>query len=331
MKKINYLLINCIFIFAFWINSVYGATNTQVYLYSDKNTVKKGEEIDVILNIEDAKTAAFTSYIYFDDVYLEYVSGPKMSNVDKNRIIYVWYDEDGGGNPKKGELSKFTFKAKKNGVSSLNVNGEFFDDDGDLIETNFKDFEIRIGEEQIEDTTEDVDLLNDNVDNSNNTNLENLAVENILLYPPFDTSVTSYDLEVPNDVINLNILAVPENENATAVIQGGKNLREGNNSIKVIVNAENGKAQKVYSLNAYRRNEEEEAAYLKEQEDNKKKLEEIYNTQKTSTELEITDDNKEEVSENIETRENNLVLIIIVFCLVLVVAIVVFKYKKNHK
>lgn len=50
--------------------------------------------------------------------------------------------------------------------------------------------------------------------NLSNSNLEILAVEGGLLDPPFDSNITEYSLEVNNNIKNLNILAVPENENA---------------------------------------------------------------------------------------------------------------------
>jgi len=335
MKKLICLLIISIFFSMFCINEVFAYTNVQVNLSSDKSIIKPGEEIEIVLSIENAKTAAFTAYIYFDNSYLEYVKGPKMSNLDNNRIIYVWYDESGIGDSKDGELARFSFKAKKDGGTSLDSNGEFYDEDGDVIQADFKDFEIRIGEELIEYNAVAVKTVNEDVDDTSNTNLETLAVENMLLYPPFDNNITSYNFEVPNDLKDLNILAVPENEKAKAVIQGGKGLKEGDNSIKVTVTAENGKTQKVYSLNAYRRNLEEEQAYLKEQEENKKKLEEIYNTQKTSTEIETidaTEESKEAVLENNETQRNNLwIIVVIAFGIVLVIGIIIFKYKNKKR
>ena len=324
MKKIVYLLISYIFIFVFWVNSVYGYTNTQVYLYSNKNIVKKGEEIDIILSIDNAKTASYTAYIYFDDSYFEYVTGPDISNIDNNRIIYVWYDQNGGQNPKDGNLASFKFKAKQDGTTTFNVSGEFYDEQGNLIETDFKDFEVEIGEKLIDDNTVNLQTL-DSI-----TNLENLAVENMLLYPSFDTNITNYNFEVPNDVTDLNILAVPENENAKVEMKGGSNLKEGDNLIKVTVTAENGYSQKIYNLNAYRRSQEEENVYIQEQEENKKKLEQIYQTQKTSTELETNEENNV-VSQNKEMNRNNLVFIIVIAIGVILVIIIWSFYKRNKK
>ena len=171
MRKVKSLIISFIFISMFWINNVYGASNVQVNLSSNKNVVKKGEETEIVLSLENAETAAFTAYIYFDDDYFEYVTGPEMSSVDNNRIIYVWYDENGGGSSKDGELARFTFRAKQNGTTNFNVNGEFYDEDGDVIQASFNDFEVTMGEE-----LSDISTVSAQTSNSN-TNLENLRME----------------------------------------------------------------------------------------------------------------------------------------------------------
>lgn len=336
MKKTICLIIGTLIMCIFCINKVFAYTDVQVNLSSDKNTAKDGEEIELILSLENAKTAAFTSYIYFDNSYFEYVKGPKMSNLDNNHIIYVWYDENGVGDSKDGELARFTFRAKKDGSTSFNVNGEFFDEDGDLIDVNFNDVEISI-EELIEDSAENVKSVSEDVDDNSNTNLETLSVENMLLYPKFDNNVTSYNFEVPNDVVNLNILAIPENEKAIVQVNGGTDLKEGDNRININVIAENGNTKKVFSLNAYRRNQSEEKVYLKDQEENKEKLEEIYNTQKSIDVVEVNDNREETVLENLKNpgvQESNLwtfVVIGIGIGIILVVIIIVFGYKHSKK
>ncbi len=74
--------------------------------------------------------------------------------------------------------------------------------------------------------TNNFDIANNNTENTNmvNTNLEILAIENVLLYPPFDTNVTKYDIEISNETSKLNILAVPENEKASVQITGNDDL-----------------------------------------------------------------------------------------------------------
>lgn len=82
--------------------------------------------------------------------------------------------------------------------------------------SNFKEGEnlIKI---IVKEESEDVYNIHVNKVNNfyfSNANLENLAVENELLQPPFNTNITEYNLEISNDIEKLNILAIPESENA---------------------------------------------------------------------------------------------------------------------
>lgn len=85
---------------------------------------------------------------------------------------------------------------------------------------------LRIGENLItvnvigekENLNYNIHVLKTNNYKSSNNNLEILSIENGLLEPPFDSNITEYKLEVPYDVKNLNVWAVPENENAVIEI-----------------------------------------------------------------------------------------------------------------
>lgn len=371
----------CIIIYLFVICSIYSTTYAivkgTVYLKSDKSTFQKGEEIEIAVFLDNIKTVSFSTNLYFDNSKVEYISDLENTNiVDNNHIAFVWYDNTGGINPKEGELVKFKFKAKEDGIAIFNIEGEFYNEARELIQTDFKDIQIQIGEKEMEqkDTNENMQnqqnidvkkdnamlevlrldkegvipsfdkniydyylTVNSNVDyidvlaisenrNSNieiignnnlkeglnlitikvisedktqskvytiqvtktnnmelaNTNLEILAVENIFLNPPFDTDVTHYDIYVSNSVNNLNILAIPQNENAKVEINGKDNLQEGNNIINIIVTAQNGFSKRIYEINCYKRNKEEESRFQEEQKENMEKLEEIYETQQVS-------------------------------------------------
>lgn len=108
-----------------------------------------------------------------------------------------------------------------------------------------------------------------------NTNLQTLAIENAVISPELSEQTTNYTANVENNVTNLNILAVPEDENATVKIEGGKNLKEGNNKVTITVLAENGVTFKKYEICVMRKTivqmEEEE----KQREKNKNQLEKI--------------------------------------------------------
>ena len=119
-----------------------------------------------------------------------------------------------------------------------------------------------------------------------NANLEILAIENVLLNPPFDPNVTHYQIEVANTVNTLNILAIPENENATVTRSGNENLKEGDQIVAITVTAPNGISKREYIVNVHKRNSSEEETYVQNQIEGQKQLEEIYQLQQASYEKE---------------------------------------------
>lgn len=156
---------------------------------------------------------------------------------------------------------------------------------------------------------------------SANTNLEILAIENYLLNPPFDNSITQYKLEVSNDTINLNVFAVPESEQGKVTILGNENLKEGNNNITVTVTAPNGITKREYKITAYKRNVNEEKNYTKEQEEQRQNLEEAYELEKMSA-------NSEEPPVVMADENNKYVAVIGSLVVIMVIVIGVILGKK---
>lgn len=115
-----------------------------------------------------------------------------------------------------------------------------------------------------------------------NSNLETLAIKDALLNPPFDSVQTNYETEVANDVINLDILAIPENENANILVKGKDNLKIGDNLVIINVTAPNGFTKKIYQINVKRRNEQEEIKNNQEINQMPQKLENAYEIERVS-------------------------------------------------
>ena len=401
----------CIILICLMITASFANTTGTVYLNTNKEIVEIGEEIEVTINIENIKTAAFTAYLNFDDTKFEYVSGTENTNVIGNRVISVWFDQLGGKQAKTGELIKLKFKAKANGLANFVVSGQFYSENGQLIETDFKELQVEVGKKEtkltsdeqgtdtnksnadlksirvdiegivptfdknvkqyylnIQNTINNVDVLavaenpnssieitsntnlkdglnvisikvvsedkiQENIYNINvtktanldtaNTNLETLAIENVLLNPPFDNTITHYNIEVSNSTTQLNILAVPENENASTSISGNNDLKEGNNQIVVSVIASNGFTKKDFIINAYKRNAQEEEQFISEQEMQQEKLEEAYEIEQTS-----------KLEENISEEANNnkwyiIGGIIVIIIVISIIGIIYFKKKRS--
>ena len=86
---------------------------------------------------------------------------------------------------------------------------------------------------------------------SNNAYLKSLTVEGQELLPTFDKEVSSYSVQVKNDVTEIKIKAVTEDEKATVDVKGNKDLKEGENTVTVSVSAEDGTI-KIYEIKVTR-------------------------------------------------------------------------------
>ena len=376
MKRTLFLTIFIITLF--FLSTFIYATSTNkgmVYLSTNKEIIQKEEEIEISLFLENAETVALTAYFTYDESKLEFISGPENINVKQNQIIFVWYDDKGGENPKGGELAKLKFKAKDEGLATIHVSGEFYNKEAKLIKTNTNDIQIQIGKEDripeiaeneignnlqtnnaklktlrldkegltpdfnkdiieyyltVPSSENNIEILalsenpnatieitgNTNLKNGlnvikaliisedktqqntytiyvtktndinmANTNLETLAIQDVLLTPPFNSNTTYYQTEIPYETENLNILAIPENEKANVKIEGKENLKVGDNIIKINITAENGFTKKTFQINVHRRNQEEEIQHEKEENQNKEKLEEAYQIEKTNAKI----------------------------------------------
>lgn len=425
MKKIIYFVITIfmIILFSYPLKSR-ALENATFYLQSDKDNVIIGDEFEVSLNLKGINTSAYSIEIFFDTTKLEFISGPENSNIIGNKVKIVWYDSNGGTEVKQGELEKLKFKSIAPGIADFDVNGDFFDESTNLMQTDFENFQIEILEQDVaEDSNgrsiqkqnstqlkslrldvegivpdfetdiydysltlpeqlkeikdievqtiaenenakievsgnknlkDGLNIINVVVTNQGksqeykikvtktqnlemaNTNLENLAIEYAILSPEFNEQITRYNTQVANEINQLNILAIPENEKGKVEILGNNNLNEGNNKIEIKVTAPNGFTQRIYEINVYKRNKQEETMYDQEVDKVKKRLEEAYSVNKEVSENDNSgertinsDKNDESKNENGENKKDYLLMAVDVF---IVVSIIIgFLTYKNIK
>ena len=423
MKKIIYFVITIfmIILFSYPLKSR-ALENATFYLQSDKDNVIIGDEFEVSLNLKGINTSAYSIEIFFDTTKLEFISGPENSNVIGNKVKIVWYDSNGGTEAKQGELEKLKFKSIAPGIADFDVNGEFFDENTNLMQTDFENFQIEILEQDVAEGVNGRTIQNQNstqlkslrlnvegivpdfetdiydysltlpeqlkeikdievqtiAENENakievsgnknlkdglniinvvvtnqgksqeykikvtktqnlemaNTNLENLAIEYAILSPEFNEQITRYNTQVANEINQLNIFAIPENEKGKVEILGNNNLNEGNNKIEIKVTAPNGFTQRIYEINVYKRNKQEETMYDQEVDKVKKRLEEAYSVNKEVSENDnrgetMNNDNNEVKNEKRENKKDYLLMAVDVF---IVVSIIIgFLTYKNIK
>lgn len=165
-----------------------------------------------------------------------------------------------------------------------------------------------------------------------NADLETLAIKEGMLSPEYYSNITKYTVEVPNDITNLTILAIPQKETARVEIIGNENLKEGDNKVEIIVTAENGITTKKFEILAHRRNAEEETEYKEEQEIQIQRLSALLNEENNITEndaenLGEQDDDKEQT--NAEKNSNKIWIGIGVIVVVAIAGIVIYVVKKR--
>jgi len=86
---------------------------------------------------------------------------------------------------------------------------------------------------------------------NDNSYLSDLAIEGMDLTPGFRKTTLFYQVEIPDESTQLNIIAVPEDERAQVEITGNEVLRAGRNTIDIAVIAQDG-TRTHYEIAAFR-------------------------------------------------------------------------------
>ena len=149
--------------------------------------------------------------------------------------------------------------------------------------------------------------------NKANANLKELEIEGITLNPTFNSKDTKYYVEYEGIIDNLNIKAIPENENAKVEIEVNDNYDTGSvHLVKINVTAEDSITVKTYQIIARKAGENP---------DEQNELETI----------EAEMQQKEELKKQEEQKHNNTIVIIIIILLIICVSIFIIIKKKKDK
>lgn len=79
---------------------------------------------------------------------------------------------------------------------------------------------------------------------SSDSTLKSLSVLEGAISPEFNKDVREYTLIVPNEIGEINVTAVPTDSKATATVTENVKLKEGENTVTVVVTAEDGSSSK---------------------------------------------------------------------------------------
>ena len=164
-----------------------------------------------------------------------------------------------------------------------------------------------------------------------NANLETLAIRQATLNPEFDNNVTYYKAEIANDINKIDILAIPQKENATVKIAKNDEMQIGLNKIEITVTAEDGITDKKYVLEVYRRNEE-----IKAQEEKKLEAEKLSaileeNQDNNGQSAVEEDNNQDKIKSKDEKIKNNIRIGIWIIAGVIVVIGIGFYFRLKRR
>lgn len=222
--------------------------NLILKIENDKKEVYLDETFKIYVDIGDISVSAYTLNLYFDNSKLEYAEGPENTNILNNRIITIWYDEKGGINPKENEqIAEFSFRAIEEGNINFNLSGEFFDKDGNVLNVNEANIQLKI--KGIEESKEDNQEEKEDLTTSNDSSLKILRLSEEGIVPEFLPDIKDYYFVTSKDFTNLNITAIPNNSDANVRINGNDNLNEGINKITIDVTSKDKTSKSTYTIN----------------------------------------------------------------------------------
>ena len=290
MKKSTILCLIVFIIFIMFSFNIKEMAKTHIALELNKSTIAPGEEFTVTVALGNINVAAYTILIYYDSSVVECISDEEEINILDNRIICTGVS-DTGKNKKLDTILQLAFHAKEPGSAVFTALGEFYNEAGERLELDYGEAEITVsarGESQVAQNgvvenqtmqtgqnvvigdiiTEEENNVKEEKDNteatskaedSSNTFLDSLHLNKEGISPDFRKDVTEYYLVVDENTEAIEIIAIPENINATVEVQGNNSLQKGENTIEILVTSANKNSQRKYKVHITKTNNLDEA------------------------------------------------------------------------
>lgn len=262
MKKIkNLIIVLSIFVISgIFSIKVFGAQAFTMSV-SAPSTATKGSNITLTYTASNLGSITngfdgYEGYINYDSSKLEFVSATNSvsgwviyTSKLTNKIKFMGYDDNPPNNAKNSDtqIFKATFKVLSTAASgdttlTMDTIKGSTGSGAKIVGSDFSKT-ITIGEPEPQ--------------KSSNANLSSLSLTNngnvIALSPAFNKGTTSYTVNVNSDVDKVNVAATLEDSKAKITSGlGEKTLSYGNNSVSVVVQAENG-SKKTYNVNIVRK------------------------------------------------------------------------------
>ena len=242
----NIIAITFFLLFSFM--SIKSDAKSTVTINVNEDILENGEDFSLSVNTNNIDMAACTIWLYFDSEKVEYISDMDNINVIDNRVVYTWVS-DTGTDKNVEELLKINFEAKQDGVASFAIVGEFYNEKGEKIDVSYNQKDIKIGGEDLEEQSNDEEEQTSENVAGNNANLKIMRLNMEGVNPDFDKDITEYYLTVDDSINDIDVTAIAENKDANVEISGNGGLKNGANTIKILVTSNDKTTKKEYIIN----------------------------------------------------------------------------------
>lgn len=179
-------------------------------------------------------------YLTYDSSMMEYVQGSSAQASGGDGTLVVSSTMDGSTEV----TTPLKFKALKEGVATIKVvtdNSEAYDSDGQMLTMD------KIGTSKVT-----IEAAKSTAAQSDDASLKSLQISPGTLDPAFSPDVENYTASVGLDIDKLTVSAQPANDNASVSVEGGDELKDGENTVVCKVTAEDGTTVRSYTITVTR-------------------------------------------------------------------------------
>ena len=264
MKKIISYILACIMVLSIMVVPSYDAYAANVTIGVSSSSVNIGDTVTVTVSVPSGITAKID--VYFPTDLFSFVSASGTTNVNGGTIATTL------GDPFSSSVT-IKLKAKTTGKAGIRADVIKAGDSntGDSVAVNGASTNITIANKTVEEpNTGNTSTGNSGTGNtgtnqqpetqkSGDNSLSSLKISAGSLSPAFKYNITKYTATVEHDVTKLVVSAKASNEKATiesVTGNGNVSLNVGENTIKVVVKAENG-VQATYTIVVTRKEKEQ--------------------------------------------------------------------------
>lgn len=227
MKKVKFLLVSLISIFAFSINALAASGSLSV----SSGSVYVGDSFTVTANVNSA--AAWNIHVSASGP----VSGCSINQADATADALD-----------TNKSFSATCTATGTGTITITLSGDVTSaSDGNAVNVSGSR-SVTVSQKPAPTPTPTPTPPSNNNNNNNidtrsrNNNIKELSVDG---YELVKVDTNNYTLSVPNDVTSINIKAIAEDSKSQVTGAGNHNINVGENNIEIIVTAENGSQNKI--------------------------------------------------------------------------------------